>query len=107
MLQNPQHHPHKTRYTAYYHGFPEYLLRSTHPTSAPRRKKSREKAYLELLEIACSEENLKQLQVGAQEAGEDENEAFITFRVKRHVWMSERSRFLKEGDGWLFFDEQV
>lgn len=45
--------------------------------------------------------------MGVQEAGEDENEAFITFRVKRHVWMSERSRFLKEGDGWFFFDEQV
>lgn len=89
------------------HGFPEYLFKTTHPTSAPRRKKSREKAYLELLEIACSEETLRQLQVGEQEEGEGDNEAFITFRVKRHVWMSERSRFLKEGDGWLFFDEQV
>ena len=71
------------------------------------RRKAREKAYLQLLEIACSEENLKQLQIGEQEAGEDENEAFITFRVKRHVWMSERSRFLREEDRWLFYDDQV
>jgi uncharacterized protein YchJ len=68
----------------------------------------REKAYLQLLDIACSEENLEQLQVGVQEAGETEREAFITFRVKRHVWMSERSKFLKgEDGGWLFLDEQV
>ncbi len=91
------------------HGFPEYLFKTTHPSSAPRRKASRERNYLELLEIACSEENLRQLQIGEQEPGVDENEAFITFRVKRHVWMSERSRFLRDGpgDGWLFFDEQV
>jgi len=97
----------RSRYTAYLHGFPKYLLSSTHPSSEPMRPK-REKAYLQLLNIACSEENLKQLQVGVQEAGGTEGEAFITFRVKRHVWMSERSKFLKgEDGGWLFLDEQV
>lgn len=97
----------RSRYTAYLHGFPKYLLTSTHPSSEPMRPK-REKAYLQLLEVACSEENLKQLQVGVQEAGETEGEAFITFRVKRHVWMSERSKFLKgEDGGWLFLDEEV
>lgn len=97
----------RSRYTAYLHGFPKYLLSSTHPSSEPMRPK-REKAYLQLLDIACSEENLEQLQVGVQEAGETEREAFITFRVKRHVWMSERSKFLKgEDGGWLFLDEQV
>jgi len=97
----------RSRYTAYLHGFPKYLLSSTHPSSEPMRPK-REKAYLQLLDIACSEENLKQLQVGVQEAGETEGEAFITFRVKRHVWMGERSKFLKgEDGGWLFLDEQV
>ncbi len=64
-----------------------------------------------MLDIACSEENLKQLQIGEQEKGgegKEEEEAFITFRVKRHVWMSERSKFVKGEDGiWLFLDEQV
>lgn len=72
------------------------------------KQQKKQKAYLNLLEIACSEENLKQLQIGVQEEGEDENEAFITFRVKRHVWMSERSKFIRDPEkGWLFFDEQV
>jgi len=97
----------RSRYSAYVHGFPRYLLATTHPSSAPMRPK-RLKAYLELLEIACSEENLKQLQIGVQEAGATEEEVFITFRVKRHVWMSERSKFLRgEDGGWLFLDEQV
>ena len=106
------------------------MLQSTHPSSEPMRPKvcsrhsssyslnplthsptppQRAKAYLQLLDIACSEENLKQLQIGEQEKGEEgDDEAFITFRVKRHVWMSERSKFLKGEDGaWLFLDEQV
>ena len=68
--------------------------------------KRSKKAYLNLLEIACSEESLKKLEISTQEPGEPDDEFFILFRVKRMVWMSERSKFLKDEDGrWLFFDE--
>ena len=68
----------------------------------------KKKAYLSLLEIACSEETLQRLEIVEQEPGQDENEFFILFRVKRMVWMSERSKFIKTDEGkWLFFDEDV
>lgn len=97
------------RYTAYFYGFPDYLVKTTHPKSAILSTMNAKK-YLASVSESCKVYDLRGLQIVDREGdiegnGPEGSTAFLTFVVKRKTLQSERSKFVRAGGRWMWIDE--
>lgn len=95
----------RARYTAYVLGKVRFLVDTTHP-SAPHVQTDRAAWRAELQEY-CKRVSFTGLEIHAHEVDEARGEAFVTFTVAmaidgRDAGFRERSRFLREGNRWLY-----
>lgn len=96
----------KARYSAYARGLADYVVKTTHPENPDF-----EDSLKALAEETCSKLKFYKLDIMDYDILNDQ-ESYVTFRVnyglpngERRV-MEERSRFVCEGDKWLFRDGQ-
>jgi SEC-C motif-containing protein len=95
----------RARYVAYVLGKLRFLMDTTHPSS-PHVRADRAAWRAELAEY-CKRARLRGLEIHAHELDEARGEAFVTFTVAmqlddRDASFGERSRFLREGNRWLY-----
>lgn len=95
----------RARYTAYVLGKVRFLIDTTHP-SASFFQADRAAWRAELADY-CKRVSFSGLEIHAHEVDEARGEAFVTFTVAmeidgREAGFTERSRFLREGNRWLY-----
>lgn len=101
----------RARYAAFAKGVIPYLVRTTHPQNGDLLAGGSEKLTADCKET-CQRLAFKRLEIGeVEEQPEEAGEAFISFRVvyaykhgttTENQLLVERSRFVKEGDRWLY-----
>ena len=89
----------KSRYSAYVVGDSRYIIKTTHPNNPDFTHNI--KAWRESIESFSQATEFLGLEI--LEFVDGEEEAFVTFRASLSSGdMLEKSRFLKEGDEWLY-----
>jgi len=95
----------RSRYCAYALGLVDYVADTTHPASPHAQPERR--AWLADLQRFCAATTFERLEVTAHEPGP--HRAWVTFTAHlrqdgRPVPMTERSRFIRAGERWLYLD---
>lgn len=105
----------QTRYSAFYYRLIRYIIATTHPACRDfMTNKVKWAKDLDKNGMFDSYEFVS-LAPGEPSPGTDENEAFLEFKVKlrardgsgQETVVSEKSRFLKEGQEWLYASGEV
>ena len=105
----------QTRYSAFYFRIIPYIIATTHPVCRDfRNDKIKWARDLDKNGMFDSYDFVS-LERGAASAGANANESFLDFKVKlrandgsgQETVISETSRFLKEGDQWLYASGEV
>ena len=100
----------RARYTAYVLGKVRFIIDTTHP-SAPHFREDRS-AWRAELQDYCRRASFTGLEIHAQDVDEARGEAHVTFSVALRLdgedaSFGERSRFLREGNRWLYVDGEL
>jgi SEC-C motif-containing protein len=95
----------RSRYSAYAKGLTDYIISTTHPDN-PSCKKDHEQWKKEIT-LFCNFTEFRDLEIS--EFTDGEKEAYVTFTAyldqnQQDTTFTERSRFLKEGERWLYRD---
>lgn len=98
----------RSRYSAYALGIAPYIIATTHPDS-PYKVQDKQK-WLRDLAVYSSEISFEGLEILETALGEFES--YVTFFAKLRkgavdLSFTERSRFLKEGQSWLYVDGKI
>ena len=104
----------KTRYSAFYYRIIPYIISTTHPVGRDYTENKIKWATFLNKNGMFDSFDFVSLQPGAASPGKDENESFLEFKVKLRAkdgsgeeTISEKSRFLKEGERWLYASGEV
>ena len=98
----------RSRYSAYALAFPAYIIQTTHTNSSyyvPDKKE-----WLHNIQTFSKQVTFEKLDI--LETQLSEPESFVTFvahlrKNSLDLTFTEKSRFLKEGHSWLYFDGKI
>lgn len=98
----------RSRYSAYARGIASYIMSTTHPSS-PWYLKDR-RTWLNQIRQFCAELSFNKLEILNSSLGD--KESFVTFvahlsRGAQDLTFTEKSRFLKEGNAWLYIEGEI
>lgn len=105
----------KTRYSAFYYRLIPYIISTTHPVCSDYNT-DKIKWAKELHKNGMFDSfDFVALEPGVETPGKDANEGFLEFKVKlrardglkEETVISEKSRFLKQGEEWLYASGEV